>query len=480
MADNEYGLSENGFRRKRLPEIIQGLNDRMSDSLGLPIQTSANSVFGQIHGVYGNALAEIWEQLEKIYYAMYPLTADGVSLSNSAALAGISQISAEQTVLVATCYGLEKSHIPYGALIASSIDTSMVFRNREVLRFISATQACEIYLSIPSATVGNVYMINLDGKQYSYAATDDDTGIDILEKIMEQFDFDDRTAEIKDSTLIIKMNDPADVFSLSTTTVNIDLIGTPYLFECINFGAIDPPIGKVDQIITNYSGWTAVSNNKEASVGREAETDTELRQRWSLSVYGRGAAMTDSIAAAIYQECTGVTAVKVYENTSDVEDADGRPPHSVEAVVEGGDPQEICDVLFTKKAAGIDTFGEIKRVVVDSQAIAHDIYFNRPTELKIWLKIEVSTDDKEDAEAFGGLQNIKSAVLEMGQSFGVGQDVIIQKFYAAIYENVTGIGYVRILTAVGDTPSEYKEKNVRVDVRHYATFDDSRIEVAET
>lgn len=190
--------------------------------------------------------------------------------------------------------------------------------------------------------------------------------------------------------------------------------------------------------------------------------------------------MTDAIAAAIYQQCAGVTAVKVYENTSDIEDSDGRPPHSIEAVVEGGDPQNICDVILEKKAAGIDSFGSIKRVSIDSQSIPHDIYFNRPTEIKVWLKIEVTTDDKEDAESFGGLQNIKKAVLALGQSFNVGQDVILQKFYGTIYGNCTGIGYVEIYAATGDSPGTYKKQNIRVDARHFATFEDSRIEVAET
>lgn len=55
----EYGLLPTGFRRKRLPEILRDLNERLSDKLGIKVQTTANSVIGQIHGVYAHALAEI-------------------------------------------------------------------------------------------------------------------------------------------------------------------------------------------------------------------------------------------------------------------------------------------------------------------------------------------------------------------------------------------------------------------------------------
>lgn len=71
MADIVYGLTAEGFRRKRLPELLQGLNDRVKDKLGIEIEISANSVFGQIHGVYAFALAEMWEELEKLYYSMF-------------------------------------------------------------------------------------------------------------------------------------------------------------------------------------------------------------------------------------------------------------------------------------------------------------------------------------------------------------------------------------------------------------------------
>ena len=42
----EYGLTKEGFKRKRLPEIIDSLNKRVADKLGIAIQTDSNSIFG--------------------------------------------------------------------------------------------------------------------------------------------------------------------------------------------------------------------------------------------------------------------------------------------------------------------------------------------------------------------------------------------------------------------------------------------------
>ena len=118
MAD-EYGLSPQGFKQKRLTDIIQSMNSRIADQLGVQISTEANSVFGQLIGVFSYEIADLWEQTAQVYGAMYPHTASGVSLDNASALAGITPISAEKTTVVCTCYGTNGTQIPYGSQIAS-------------------------------------------------------------------------------------------------------------------------------------------------------------------------------------------------------------------------------------------------------------------------------------------------------------------------------------------------------------------------
>lgn len=294
MATN-YGLSEKGFRRKRLPEIVQGLNDRVADKLGVPIQTGANSIFGQIHGVYGYALAELWEELEKTYNAMYPSTAEGVSLSNAAGLAGIAQIEADQTTLIATCYGTDGADIPYGAQIASGKNPKMVFVNQEVLQTISMTRLNALYLTVPEVVSGTTYTLVINGTTANYTAQNGDEDMNIFGSFIDQFaDMEGKTFAINDSRLIITADDPAEPFSAIVYNATVAKMGSPFLFQSVLYGAIVPEIGEVNQIITNYSGWQEVSNDFAANSGRDAETDIALRKRWDASVYGRGSAMVDT------------------------------------------------------------------------------------------------------------------------------------------------------------------------------------------
>ena len=471
----EYGLTADGFKRKRLPEIIASLGDRISDKLGIKIQRNANSMFGQLIGVYAYEINSLWQLAENVYNAMYPSTAQGVQLDNAAGLAGIIPIDAEHTTIIATCYGNEGTIVPYGAEISSSAD-STIWSCLDPDETITANRACDVTVKVDSFAVGNTYSLTIDGVTKSYTATSIDDNVSVLAKLAALFDFEDKTFNIVDDGLNVSTVEQSQTFTVFTSSnLILSSLGSPFHFACTTAGAIEPKIGTVTNIVTGVTGWERVSNNVAANVGRNAESDIALRQRWSSSVYGRAYAMVDAIAAAIYQQ-DGVTAVRVYENTSDEEDEEGRPPHSVEAVVSGGEPQAICNTIFRRKAAGIDTYGEISRIVYDSQGIPHRIYYNEPQDVKIWLRVVVTTDDAEGD--FGGLQNVRNALLEAGASFTVGQDVILQKFYCPIYQNVTGVGYVTITATTGETPGTYTASNIEIDPRHRAVFDASRIEVS--
>ena len=51
--------------------------------------------------------------------------------------------------------------------------------------------------------------------------------------------------------------------------------------------------------------------------------------------------------------------MQVYENDSNVVDAAGRPPHSVEVVVDGGSNTDIAAQILATKSGGINTYGNI-------------------------------------------------------------------------------------------------------------------------
>ena len=342
MAD-EYGLSAEGFKQKRLTDIIQSMNSRISDQLGVQIATEPNSVFGQLVGVFAYEIADLWEQASQVYGAMYPHTASGVSLDNASALAGISPIQAEKTTVICTCYGTNGTMIPYGSQIGSQ---NLTFECAETSAYIDTSKASYVGISVPSVVVGNAYSVTIDGTIYSYTAIADDTPSLVLTGIGSQISVAGITASVNNDVLEITTDDQQDTFDvIASANLNIDSVGSPVKFACTEVGAITPAIGTLTTIITNYTGWESVNNLVPANVGREAETDTALRQRWNSSLYTRSVAMVDSIASAL-MSLSGVTSATVYENETDSTDAEGRPPHSIEAVVGGGDADDIGLLVY--------------------------------------------------------------------------------------------------------------------------------------
>lgn len=183
--------------------------------------------------------------------------------------------------------------------------------------------------------------------------------------------------------------------------------------------------------------------------------------------------MTDSIASAL-MTLNGVTSAYVYENSTDSTDADGRPPHSIEAVVNGGDADDIGLTIWQKKSAGIDTYGSQSVSINDSQGFPHTINYNRPIEANIWLDISV-TEYPEETLPPNAQSLIAESSLAYGNTLTVGNDVILQRFMGAIYQSCEGIGYITI-TASTDGVT-YSSSNIQIDARHVAVFDLSRIQV---
>lgn len=469
MAD--YGLSAEGFKQKRLADIIQSMNSRIADQLGVQISTEANSVFGQLIGVFSYEIADLWEQTAQVYGAMYPHTASGVSLDNASALAGISPIQAEKTTVVCTCYGIDGTSIPYGSQIASTTNGNIVFSCTEYNAIISTTNACDVGVTLE--TVGaETYTVTIDGIPYSYTASGTETIAQVLTAIGSQIS--DVNASVENDVLELTESNQENTFSVAISNNLIyEHIGSPVTFECTEVGAITPAIGDLTDIVTTYAGWDSVSNNVSANTGREAESDTALRQRWNGSLYARSVGMTDSIASALLT-LNGVTSASVYENDQDTADADGRPPHSIEAVVGGGESAEIGLVIWQKKSAGIDTYGSESVSINDSQGFPHTINYNRPLVVDVWLDITV-TEYTEEVLPPNAPTMIADAVLEYGSKLSIGNDVILQRFMGEIYRNVPGIGYI---TITGSTDGvTYSSSNIQIDARHVASFDKTRVQV---
>ena len=119
-----FGLTPQGFNTPRLADVKQFLEDDFISAFG-DVNTDPQSVTGQLIGIFSKTYADLWENLEDVYFSQYPNSASGVSLDNVVQLNGITRKPETQTSVVATCAGFEGTYIPINSLasIPSTNDT---------------------------------------------------------------------------------------------------------------------------------------------------------------------------------------------------------------------------------------------------------------------------------------------------------------------------------------------------------------------
>lgn len=209
--------------------------------------------------------------------------------------------------------------------------------------------------------------------------------------------------------------------------VSIGLSGTAMVTAtCDTPGAVVALPGSITQIATPTRGWYSCSNPRAATVGKAGEKDSELRARQSKSVALPSTASFDGILGAL-ATVDGVTHYHLYENDSGNTDANGLPPHSVAAIVGGGDVKQIATVLQRKKGQGVTTFGTIKESVPDRYGNPHLIYFSRTSYVPVYVQLQL--------HAFSGYttqigEEIKSAIAAYISTLSIGDDVLLSRVYS--------------------------------------------------
>ena len=219
--------------------------------------------------------------------------------------------------------------------------------------------------------------------------------------------------------------DPTTIFETTAQltipaggTIDVNMVAT-------EFGAKIALAGTLTDIITPLSGVTSGTNANDAIVGRDNETDANFKLSAKNQKQKSGTSPIEGIRGAILDLDNIVQAI-VNENDDDII-VGGLEPHSIEAVVQGGDEDEIAEAIFLSKAGGIQTNGSISKVVTDSQGINHTIKFNTPTDKRVYVIVNITknTDPLEGAlYPADGDDQIKASIVSWGSAFAIGRDVL--------------------------------------------------------
>jgi uncharacterized phage protein gp47/JayE len=243
--------------------------------------------------------------------------------------------------------------------------------------------------------------------------------------------------------------------------------------ESQDYGLVAGWAKTIDTIQTAQSGWNSVTNPEDAELGRNEESDRELRVR-RIELLRKGGTATLEAVRAKVRELEGVKQVFIFENTSLTVDADGLPPKSFEVVVSGGDDRDIARTIFLTKPVGIETFGSVAIPdVEDSQGFKHTIKFSRPNETDIFIHAIVVVN--HEVFPADGIIQIQRTLADLGDTLAIGDDIIALRFRCVPLEiagvvDVTGFKIDKV-----DPP--VNTGNISIAKREVAKFDTGRIRI---
>lgn len=240
--------------------------------------------------------------------------------------------------------------------------------------------------------------------------------------------------------------------------------------EAVDVGETAALAGTLTVIVNPVTGWDGADSLLDATLGRDEETDAAFRLRRIAALEGLGNATVEAIRGALLA-VLGVTAVTVFPNDTDAT-VSGRPPHSFEALVQGGDDQDVFDEIFLNKAAGIAAHGSEAGSHTDSQGISHTIEFSRPTSIAIYLDLTltVNSDYPTDGDA-----QVEALVNAWGDGLGIGVDVVVFPYLVASFDSVPGI--TDVVVDIGKASSPSGDANIAIAETEVADFDSSRTTV---
>lgn len=249
--------------------------------------------------------------------------------------------------------------------------------------------------------------------------------------------------------------------------------------EAIEPGAIgNVPANTINEILTPRSGINSVYNSTKLAGGQDRETDAELRNRYKATTGENGT--PDGIATKLMNNVAGVRAALVIDNVEDVEDADGRPAHSFEAIVLGGSIDDIGAMLLQVKPVGIRAYGSETVIVKDKAGNDQIIGFSYATKKDIYVKITLI---KNSAFPTSGIDIIKLETIKyIGGSdsnnnfyagLGMGDDVKIGKISSIAWTSVAGVADAVI--EVSTDGINYTVENIPIQKTEVAQTDFDKV-----
>lgn len=473
----DYGLTETGFVRKPASEIKADIITKIRKIPGAEnTRITSGSFVGNLIDVFVNELSLAWEAVEARNNALNPDEATNESLDADLALVGKSRNGGRRTLLTLTLWTTSASSVfVVSGNQVTQPDTEIIFETTEDAIIPGAVDAVE------NLVINNITWQSGTTVRYTFNDTPDLSSAvagDLFICTGAGFSSNNITAKItavNDGSDYIEVENPLrtdaaadETGSLSTGTITdgfVDSISA----QAVDIGEFSATAQSVNAINTPVNDWGGVVNLTDGITGRAIETDDEFRARAYIELQIAQGGTLEAIKARLRNDVDGVTYVAGEQNRTAVVSG-GNAPHSYRLTVVGGTDQDIINMIGIAGGAGIETNGSVSGTYTDPEGEPVTIYFDRVTEVKPFIIVNVTTDSNYPTD---GDQLIKDALTSL--VFAHGEDIVNAKLFAAVF-TVPGLLTIEVLQGLSDPPTV--STNISISPTELAVLVAERITVS--
>lgn len=443
-----------GYTPPRYEDIRAAVVAKWKLKYGANADTSSDVVDGLFIDILAEMAQTGYDGVAEFYNQHYIGTATGLNIDALlASLFGITRLPATKSTCEAWHYGTIGTAIPAFSPV-STVDTGASFETTALVTIAATTRCVFTFAAIGTPTnititigAAATNVVGTSGTALEVAA---DVAAALFGNANVVTAYSAGSQPDGEAIVFVEMT----AIWGHTTTVGSTWDATVGFTQATDTGPVRASFGTLTRAGVVLAGWEGLVNVIDATLGVREETDGAYKARHAIAVNGRAFATPRGLAQKLLL-IEGVTAVKIYQNTSGVEVA-GRPSHSFEAVIDGGDQNLIAETIWLCHTTGTQSFGGETVTVQDDQGLVvqpRDIMFSRPNYRYIHVDVTITRGEGFPLLPLTDVQALVSQTLETwGNTLGIGRDVYIFEIGSQIGSVLTGIASLTILIASTPTP----------------------------
>lgn len=453
------------------------------------------------------------DSTQSVYANSFFRTADDVGLDLIVDFFGRKRLPARPTVVDVVWYGTAGTLVysgtgpgaPVVSVLTSTASNGDRYQTAEgesgTIPLPSDLRAIMV-VRINAVTDGNLYPLDIDATELTSFPTagpaDTPTTIALalaLDLLAEQSTWVISTPGLDPSgqALIVIEGKAAEVVTVGANVTNAaEMDVFPAVRLDANAEVTGPQIalaGTVITIETPAAGLEGVTTTADGLLGRDLETSTELRRRHIDQLNSVGKCTPQSIRAALLELLPSplVEFARVDEALGGDLTLVGPPAFTIPGgaytvtVIGTATDQQIGDIIFDQRPAGVESFGPVETVSTDELGDTHSTFFARGSEEFLHLTISIVTG--EGFPTVGDPAATIRAAVTAGllEIEDMGQDIVRVFVESLAVQSVPGITEITVRTDAtpqpGDTPI-FTAADVIVAAGQVVRTDSSRIAVA--